>query len=937
MPRVSPLQGNFEGGEFSPIIAARVDADRYKKGLALCKNMISTLQGPVMRRSGSRFVVAVKTPSLYTRLIPFKFSNQQAYMLEFGNQYIRFCTQYAQITSGYTFTVTAANATIGATYTNNGQTFTVLSTIAAGTTLVTSSTGAPAASGTLTKASGTGDATITFSSNFATPYEVSSPYLTAALSTLKFTQSLDVIYITSPAYAPRKLQRFGNAEWVLSTVDFKDGPYLKPGLPISVTKVTSLIHAAQLNTSAATGATNLTTQIGDYAALSVTAMANNGFGEARITLAGNDEFADRSQVFVSGALGTTGANGTWVAKKISATQYDLSGSTFNAAYTGSGVIAPAPFKSTDVGRFIRMRIGSNPWGYAKITSYTDGAHVAALVINTITSTGAVSEINFRFGLWSDSTGYPTCCTFHEDRLFFGGSNGALQRIDGSNSGDYENFAPTDLSATPVISNSSAVSYSMISNEANAVEWLTSEERGMPVGTTNGPWIVRPSVLSEGLTPINISAKRINTAGSANVQAVLAGKASLYVESTSRKVREFSYFYNIDGFRAEDLSEIAEHLPSIGISTEIAFQSAPQPILWCGRADGVFLGMTYDRNLDNVRVGWHQHYLGGVGDLAGNIPVIESFAVIPSYNAIPAFSATEDDVWIIVKRYINGQTVRYIEYFNKIFQDFDDQEDGYFLDCGATYGNSIGQFTNILGVTGYLTNGNPTSVNSIGHGLVTGDKVRFEDVLGFRDSDGVDQINGIQFTITRTDANNFTLDGFDSSSLTAFFPSGTGVWRKQVSTISGLTWLEGQTVNLVGDGAVLDDAVVTSGSISLSFPSGVVQIGLKYKSRIQQLRLEAGAADGTSFGKNRRINETALMLHRSSDFKIGMNFDNMTDVTVRDATASTNAAAPLFSGIKEQIQIDSNYDNENQLCIEIDTPTPFTLLGIMPQQVTYDKG
>lgn len=67
------------------------------------------------------------------------------------------------ILTGYTITCTSANATIGATYTNNGQTFTVVGTIAASTTLLVVGTGAPAASGTLTKATGTGDATITFS------------------------------------------------------------------------------------------------------------------------------------------------------------------------------------------------------------------------------------------------------------------------------------------------------------------------------------------------------------------------------------------------------------------------------------------------------------------------------------------------------------------------------------------------------------------------------------------------------------------------------------------------------------------------------------------------------------------------------------------------------------------------------------------------------
>jgi len=69
----------------------------------------------------------------------------------------------------YTFTVTSANATVGATYINNGQTFTVSSTIAAGTTLTTIGTGAPTASGTLTKTSGTGDTTITFSAFTSLP------------------------------------------------------------------------------------------------------------------------------------------------------------------------------------------------------------------------------------------------------------------------------------------------------------------------------------------------------------------------------------------------------------------------------------------------------------------------------------------------------------------------------------------------------------------------------------------------------------------------------------------------------------------------------------------------------------------------------------------------------------------------------------------------
>ena len=80
----------------------------------------------------------------------------------------------------YTFTVTSANATVGATYTNNGQTFTITGTIAGGTTLSTIGTGIPAASGTLTKASGTGDATIAFSKYVV----ISNDNLTGSNSTI---------------------------------------------------------------------------------------------------------------------------------------------------------------------------------------------------------------------------------------------------------------------------------------------------------------------------------------------------------------------------------------------------------------------------------------------------------------------------------------------------------------------------------------------------------------------------------------------------------------------------------------------------------------------------------------------------------------------------------------------------------------------------------
>ncbi len=95
------------------------------------------------------------------------------------------------------FTVTSANATAGATYTNNGQTFTVTATIAAGTTLTTTGTGAPTASGTLTLASGTGDATITFSAFVGPTITMSQSATSSGTPTLTFYDPASFLYLES--------------------------------------------------------------------------------------------------------------------------------------------------------------------------------------------------------------------------------------------------------------------------------------------------------------------------------------------------------------------------------------------------------------------------------------------------------------------------------------------------------------------------------------------------------------------------------------------------------------------------------------------------------------------------------------------------------------------------------------------------------------------
>jgi hypothetical protein len=835
MPKVSPLQSNFGGGEFSPLAKGRVDAERYRTGLELCINAVSVLQGAQTRRPASKFAAETKLSSTRkARLIPFEFSVTQAYMLEFGHEYIRFYRNDGQIIeSTKTITgVTQANPAVVTSvahgYTSgqevyidgivgmtqlNGRNFKV--------TVLTADTFSLQYMDA-TNVNSTAFTAYTSGGTAARVYTVATGYQEEDLFAIKFVQSADILYLVHPDYKPQKLSRTGHTSWTLTTIDFRGGPF--------------------------------------------------GFS----------------------------ASGT---EKITP-----------SATTGTGITLTATvsqFVSTDVGRLVRLR-HSSTWGWAKITGYTSATVVTADVISDFAATTGSDQL--MMGIWSDTTGYPATVTFHEDRLFFAGVEALPSRIDGSYSGDYENFQPTETNGTTT--DAHAMSFTLNANDVNVARWLASEEKGLLGGTVSGEWLIRPSSQSEALTPTNVSAKRITTYGSANLQPTQIGKATLFLQRSSRKLRELAYTYEVDGYRAPDLTLLANHVSESGF-VQFAYQKEPYSIIWAVRNDGVLCSMVYERDESGLKAGWHRHIWGGVSDAASNPAIVESVACIPSSDG------TYDEVWVIVKRRINGGVKRYVEYMTKFFEDTDDQQDAFFLDGGLTYNAPIT-------VTG-ATRANPIVVTAPTHGLSNLDEVIFNDIQGMT------ELNGNIYKVSNKTANTFELqiDGtnVNSTSFTAYVSGGKV--RKRVQTISGLWHLEGQTPDVLGDGADLGSVTVTNGSITLPSKAAVVQIGLGYNSDGKMLRLEAGSADGTALGKTRRTNRIGFYLHRTLGLKFGMNFTEMQTLPFRDSSTPASQATPLFTGIISE-NIEADYDFDNQICWRQNRPFPMTVLAVMPQMTTQDR-
>ena len=100
MPKVSPMQMSFNAGELSPQLDGRIDIEKYKKGCRILENFIPKIHGPASKRTGTRHVAEVKDSSKTVKLVSFEFNVEQAYILEFGDLYMRVYKNGGQVLSG---------------------------------------------------------------------------------------------------------------------------------------------------------------------------------------------------------------------------------------------------------------------------------------------------------------------------------------------------------------------------------------------------------------------------------------------------------------------------------------------------------------------------------------------------------------------------------------------------------------------------------------------------------------------------------------------------------------------------------------------------------------------------------------------------------------------------------------------------------------------
>ena len=567
MARVSTIVTNFQSGEFSPRLEGRIDLQKYASGAQELTNMLAFPQGGVTRRPGTYYAGASKSGGK-VRLIPFEFSDEQAYILEVGAGYIRFFSDGGTVTSG------------------------------------------------------------------GSPVEVSTSYSATDIFELNYTQSADVIYFVHKDHPPAKMTRTTATSFTFEDIDFVDGPYLDE----NATDIT-LYASAQTGTVTITASANLFTSndVGRYIR----------FRELLETH--HDEWASS----------TSYADGTTV-------RYDghvyeqVTGSTET-----SGNTPPVHLSGIETYGNIDWEYKHDDTGYVKITAFTSATQVTAVVQTDDQGVAVLPDHvigaadatkRWSLGAFGGDQGYPRAIAFYEQRLFLAGTVGQPQTIFASVTADFENH-------TPGTNDNDAINVTIASDTVNVIKHMI-QGRFLQILTSSSEFTLSGGTGSTPASPTNVNVLRETTFGSSDVRPLRAGSATILIQKGAEKVKEVSFNLDNDGLIGRDLTILAEHLARGGL-TDMTWQQEPELVLWFVRSDGVLVGLSYDPA--NQTIGWHTHPLGGLAE-------VESIASIPS--------GAEDQVYLSVKRTINGATVRHIVYMKPIY--FTDVEDAFYLDSGLTY-------------------------------------------------------------------------------------------------------------------------------------------------------------------------------------------------------------------------------------------------------------
>lgn len=608
MTATSPPQVSFSSGEISPLLWRRTNYERFQTGLRTCRGFLPMREGGFTRAPGTWYRGTTRN-NAPCRRIPFQFAKNDALELEFTDGIMRVWRYGALVMAG------------------------------------------------------------------ASPYELVIPYAAADLENLDWVQSADVIYIADGAHPVQKLSRFALDNWTIEDAALNTGPF----------RAQNLDHDQRIQCSEAystmklweAGETGLTDQ-----------QTLRRWGENVYLFVSGDNAGDTPPTHTSGIVRTDAvANSYWGFAYTIATEgnitvlsagFDLTqemeGSVFMvqvedysniALWTGNTDISVGTYMRYD-GNIYQLEEGEKTGVNPPI--HTEGTHLVQKspnvkwkfisddtgifrITNVLNTNAALAEViktipipcvdspSYRWsqGAWSEVFGYPRSLRISGQRLFAARTPSEPRGLWHSVVGDYLDFEPStdaDGSGAYVLDGS---------DTQNEINWLAVGRKGLYIGALGEIYRAFSNVAGQVIGPTTFDTSLEATDGTIKTRPIAPYGFPVYITKDGRRLQELRYSFAEDGSKPLEISAPSAHLGNGGFA-ELAWQSAPLRHIWVRRDIGDLALCLYDP--DEKVLGW------AVVPLAGG--------VVESITVSPAADGARDVLTIVVRRTIDGQTVRCVE-------------------------------------------------------------------------------------------------------------------------------------------------------------------------------------------------------------------------------------------------------------------------------------
>jgi hypothetical protein len=303
--------------------------------------------------------------------------------------------------------------------------------------------------------------------------------------------------------------------------------------------------------------------------------------------------------------------------------------------------------SLDVGKYVKV-FG----GVVRLTGFSSNTVASGEIVKVLESAGTsfpatapAGSWTLESAAWSSAYGYPGVVCLSNGRLYWASTPTQPDTIWGSAVGDYENFGTG-------IGDSDSVEIPSGASGVNEIRWMKSL-RGVKFGT-----IASENVLSgprgDPVTPTGPPVIDEQSTYGADywVDARKTSNAILFLQRGQRRLREMAFQFEADSYVAPDVALLSEHMLRAG-ATRMSHVQTPTSIVYLVSPTGELLAMTYERQ--EQIVAWSRHVTGRTQNLVDG--------AFESVEAMPNACGSGDELWVIVRRVINGSTVRYVEVFD----------------------------------------------------------------------------------------------------------------------------------------------------------------------------------------------------------------------------------------------------------------------------------